>query len=381
MTTTSRTTNLFSPKQISRFFFSPALDEQDEPTGYQICKACGEYRKHIPRTGYTNLVSHVRNAHPNYEAEMRDASAAATGTLVPWTRRFAQLPPVSVDTLYSNMESVTKAVEKAIAEEMLERFGLILDGWSHGTENFLATFACYQVNGSPRYPLLSMAPAMASDAEIVHSPEFESAVVKALSGKSGGLTVAQRAVLRSFLRAATATEKTTELDVPSLAKRKVEAALNRYVMLEAISPTSNVIQRLFSSARSVLRHIVAAKAKSKDKATPRKEACKATTEAASNPTTAAATQGGSLRRSRSRSLSPDDRPNPRFAYRDHSPGAESPVFDIPMITGSESDEDTTGSTKDPTPAQDAPSQDAPVDDSKSSEAKAASTSSPTKNLT
>ncbi|POM69113.1 Hypothetical protein PHPALM_14634 [Phytophthora palmivora] len=75
-------------------------------------------------------------------------------------------------------------------------------------------------------------------------------------------------------------------------------------------------------------------------------------------------------------LSPDDRPNSRFAYRDHCSRAESPDLDIPMITGSESDEDTTGSTKDPTPAQDAP-----VDDVESSEAKAASTSLPAKNLT
>ncbi|POM62599.1 hypothetical protein PHPALM_28232 [Phytophthora palmivora] len=117
----------------------------------------------------------------------------------------------------------------------------------------------------------------------------------------------------------------------------------------------------------------AAKAKSKDKATPRKEARKAASEAASKRTAAAAKQGGSPRRSRSRSLSPDDRPNPRFTYRDHSPGAESPVFDIPMITGSESDGVSPGSTKDPTPsqdapAQDAPSQDAPVDDAESSRA-------------
>ncbi|POM69672.1 ATP-binding cassette (ABC) Superfamily [Phytophthora palmivora] len=52
-----------------------------------------------------------------------------------------------------------------------------------------------------------------------------------------------------------------------------------------------------------------------------------------------------------------------------------------MITGSESDEDTTGPMKDPTSAQDAPSRDAPVDDSESSEAKAAPTSSPAQNVT
>ncbi|POM81279.1 Hypothetical protein PHPALM_775 [Phytophthora palmivora] len=116
-----------------------------------------------------------------------------------------------------------------------------------------------------------------------------------------------------------------------------------------------------------------AKAKSKDNAAPRKEASKRTA--------VATTQRGSPRRSRSRSLSPDDRPNPRFAYRDHSPGAESPVFDIPTLTGSESDGDSPGPTKNPTPSQDDPSQDAPTDDAESSEAKAASTSSPVKSLT
>ncbi|POM69783.1 Hypothetical protein PHPALM_13903 [Phytophthora palmivora] len=65
----------------------------------------------------------------------------------------------------------------------------------------------------------------------------------------------------------------------------------------------------------------AAKAKSKDKATQRMGARKAASEAASKHTAVAAKPGGCPRRSHSRSLSPDDRPNPRFAYRDHSPGA------------------------------------------------------------
>ncbi|POM66929.1 Hypothetical protein PHPALM_17141 [Phytophthora palmivora] len=52
-----------------------------------------------------------------------------------------------------------------------------------------------------------------------------------------------------------------------------------------------------------------------------------------------------------------------------------------MITGSESEEGITGSTKDPTPSQDAPSQDAPVDAPKSLEEKAAPTISPDQNLT
>ncbi|POM70202.1 Hypothetical protein PHPALM_13391 [Phytophthora palmivora] len=108
-------------------------------------------------------------------------------------------------------------------------------------------------------------------------------------------------------------------------------------------------------SKSKIARSKTSKAKSKDKVDPGKEARKAASEAASKPTAAVAKQGGSPRRGRSCSLSPDDRPNPRYAYRDHSPGDESPVFDIPMITGSKSDVDSPGSTKDPTPSQDAPS--------------------------
>ncbi|POM66442.1 ATP-binding cassette (ABC) Superfamily, partial [Phytophthora palmivora] len=129
----------------------------------------------------------------------------------------------------------------------------------------------------------------------------------------------------------------------------------------------------------------AAKGKSKDKATPRKEARKAASEAGSKRTAAAASQEGGAPRARksarrlprqaasARPLPPDkkgvrdDRPNPRFAYRDHRPGSESPEFHIPIITGSESDEDSPGSAKDPPSSQDAPSQD--------------TQSSPAKNLT
>jgi hypothetical protein len=51
--------------------------------------------------------------------------------------------PISVDTLTAIMEAVVKAVEGAIGGEMSDGFGLIIDGWSHGTEHYLATFACY----------------------------------------------------------------------------------------------------------------------------------------------------------------------------------------------------------------------------------------------
>ncbi|GMF65281.1 unnamed protein product [Phytophthora lilii] len=143
----------FSPRQIAAFFFKPVLDEEGDITGYHACKACGKRLKHAPRNGYTNLVTHVRTSHPWFESEMRDATAAATGTLVPWvsqkasncyawlkwvvegnlpltfceskeTRKNTNLAPVSVSTLVSNMEDVTKAVERSTGEEIPDELGL-----------------------------------------------------------------------------------------------------------------------------------------------------------------------------------------------------------------------------------------------------------------
>ncbi|KAG2784722.1 hypothetical protein Pcac1_g5843 [Phytophthora cactorum] len=59
------------------------------------------------------------------------------------------------------MEALTKAVETTIGEEMPDDFGLIIDGWTHGTEHYLAAYGCYETtDGRPKYPLLSLAPVM-----------------------------------------------------------------------------------------------------------------------------------------------------------------------------------------------------------------------------
>ncbi|GMG14614.1 unnamed protein product [Phytophthora fragariaefolia] len=173
---------------IAGLFFKTCLDEEGVATGYKSRKACGKCRKHLSGTGYTNLVSHVRSAHPNFEVDIRNASAAATDTLgepkgleplrvAPLDRhvqppavllrvrahapvRFTSLPVVSVDTLRANMESVTRAVERLIGAEMPQKLGFILDGWSHGTEQYLAVYGCYETPDGLCYPLLSMAPVM-----------------------------------------------------------------------------------------------------------------------------------------------------------------------------------------------------------------------------
>ncbi|ETP21732.1 hypothetical protein F441_04810, partial [Phytophthora nicotianae CJ01A1] len=79
-----RSKSKFTPKQIACFYVKPYLTEDGGPTGLQVCKACGKTRKNAFKTGYTNLVSHVKSDHGNFEVEMEAASTVAAGTLLPW---------------------------------------------------------------------------------------------------------------------------------------------------------------------------------------------------------------------------------------------------------------------------------------------------------
>ncbi|KAG3073375.1 hypothetical protein PC129_g13623 [Phytophthora cactorum] len=63
----------------------------------------------------------------------RERNTAAVGNL-PLSfceSQYTKLNPISVTTLTSLMEALTKAVETTIGEEMPDDFGLIIDGWTH----------------------------------------------------------------------------------------------------------------------------------------------------------------------------------------------------------------------------------------------------------
>ncbi|ETN16736.1 hypothetical protein PPTG_05879 [Phytophthora nicotianae INRA-310] len=107
----------------------------------------------------------------------------------------------------------------------------------------------------------SFAKYIAPDANIVHWPDFEKAVVKVLTGHAALLTDAETATLKSFKRRASMASVSERAAVTKegfaeriLKRRKVPAAPATYVLLGAIPPTSNIVEQLFSMARAVLRH-------------------------------------------------------------------------------------------------------------------------------
>jgi hypothetical protein len=90
---------------------------------------------------------------------------------------------VSVDTLRCNIESVTRAVDTIVGEEMPDLFGLMLDGWSNGFEQYLAVLGCYLVEGERRHPLVSMAPVVQA-ADDDHSTDTHLRAIATFFGKT-----------------------------------------------------------------------------------------------------------------------------------------------------------------------------------------------------
>lgn len=75
------------------------------------------------------------------------------------SKRFSKLDPISVDTLMKYLKLTTERVEKKVADELPDHFGIVIDGWKEGTTHYIAFFAVYtNADGNIKQPLLSIAP-------------------------------------------------------------------------------------------------------------------------------------------------------------------------------------------------------------------------------
>lgn len=73
-----------------------------------------------------------------------------------WTQKHT---PLSMDyrTLAKAMFTVVKAVENKIAPVLPSVFGVVLNGWSHNAEHFVAVYASYALLGKQKLVLLGFA--------------------------------------------------------------------------------------------------------------------------------------------------------------------------------------------------------------------------------
>ncbi|EGZ21794.1 hypothetical protein PHYSODRAFT_247318 [Phytophthora sojae] len=142
----------------------------DVGNGFYKCTSCDkQYKK---GNGYTNLLSHLRRNHDNYEQEAQEASrrqnplrlhlvSTRTRDLYHWlewvvcdrlpfafverrlTRLNASISLVSEDTLSKYIVLIFKLLELRVARERPASFGLVLDGWTSGGRHYIAIFAVF----------------------------------------------------------------------------------------------------------------------------------------------------------------------------------------------------------------------------------------------
>lgn len=96
------------------------------------------------------------------------------------------------------------------------------------------------------------------DAQIVHSPSFESGIVKILDDEVDQLTQRERNSLGCFsfhgsdVDNIVATDDNLSLVQKALKNKRRKVSHGEYSSLNFVPPTSNVVERLFSNARLVL---------------------------------------------------------------------------------------------------------------------------------
>ncbi|OWZ19009.1 Heat shock protein70 [Phytophthora megakarya] len=74
------------------------------------------------------------------------------------TRAMSKWRPTNSKALKTDMIAVAAKVGGVITSSMGERFGLMFDGWSHGSMRFVGVFALYIVDGHLKRILLSLSP-------------------------------------------------------------------------------------------------------------------------------------------------------------------------------------------------------------------------------
>ncbi|KAG3116415.1 hypothetical protein PI125_g4667 [Phytophthora idaei] len=159
------------------------------PDHYFKCNYCNKVRHQLPSSGYGNLLSHLRDKHPDCEADYHTHASSLAGNLHsfrfvgekvaniyywmewvvdrnmplsevdrPTTRSMSRLKTISSKTLKKYLAATTRAVEKEIAKTIPPTFGAMYDGWTCFSAPYVALYIVFWKDGQLFYVLLAVAP-------------------------------------------------------------------------------------------------------------------------------------------------------------------------------------------------------------------------------
>ncbi|KAG6950664.1 hypothetical protein JG687_00014106 [Phytophthora cactorum] len=173
----------YTSPQVVGFYFRPYRGQDDEVIlEYFHCR-CGTVRKQTHRNGYSNLMQLVLREHPDYVIVMLEATAAQTGSIFNFICHYSQ-------NLFGWMVWIVQCNLPLSFCESREARRIMLDGWTHASEHYVAVFASYEVNGSLKIPLLSVAP-MLSEVDDDLSAESRHDFLAAMLTRDHGVQLEQ----------------------------------------------------------------------------------------------------------------------------------------------------------------------------------------------
>lgn len=171
------------------------------------CK-CGKELTQKKGTGWTNLMNHIKNQHPEYSSLQAAGQQSLTSLLSsrsdlvsvsrsalniygwiewvcvslkpfsfpedPLTRKYTNLGCMTNVTLKKYMEKLVREVEQKISDDLPNIFSLVIDGWTKRSTHFIGLFASYPCNNQNGYctVLLAFSP-MVSETSFTASDHVE----------------------------------------------------------------------------------------------------------------------------------------------------------------------------------------------------------------
>jgi hypothetical protein len=176
--------------KVCSLFYTKVIDCDSED---QFKCSCGTLRKQKKGSGYSNLMSHLKDKHSDWEEIYNNFIKSNPKSKKPpaghvffihpkvilihswldWVvtdnlpisiveketyRNYSNLENISVDTFTKYLKLVESRIDEKLREELPVKFGLIIDGWTEGNTHYFGVFAAYSKNGKNYERFLTIAP-------------------------------------------------------------------------------------------------------------------------------------------------------------------------------------------------------------------------------
>jgi len=173
------------------FFFTSSVNDDGDQVF--VCE-CGTRRKSKKGSGYTNLMSHLNDKHPNWPEiygnfllSNPQSAKSTSGSMffknpkvikiyswLDWVvtnnlpiscvskkefREYSKLEGISENTFMKYLRLVEKKIDENLKKELPDTFGLIVDGWTQGTTHYYGVFAAYRKDSKNITRFLTISPA------------------------------------------------------------------------------------------------------------------------------------------------------------------------------------------------------------------------------